>query len=96
MTASDGKYILDTAEEGTYKFEANAVTSSGKNISASATIEVVNSGKPIVDLIFDKDSYAEGDDVIVTVTATDEIGIAGMALEYDGLQAELDEITLIQ
>lgn len=91
MTASDGKYILDTAEEGTYKFEANAVTSSGKNISASATIEVVNSGKPIVDLIFDKDSYAEGDDVIVTVTATDEIGIAGMALEYDGLQAELDE-----
>ena len=91
VTASDGKYILDTAEEGTYKFEANAVTSSGKNISASATIEVVNSGKPIVDLIFDKDSYAEGDDVIVTVTATDETGIAGMALEYDGLQAELDE-----
>ena len=91
VTASDGKYILDTAEEGTYIFEANAVTSSGKNISASATIEVVNSGKPIVDLIFDKDSYAEGDDVIVTVTATDEIGIAGMALEYDGLQAELDE-----
>lgn len=91
VTVSDGKYILDTAEEGTYIFEANAVTSSGKNISASATIEVVNSGKPIVDLIFDKDSYAEGDDVIVTVTATDEIGIAGMALEYDGLQAELDE-----
>ena len=91
VTASDGKYILDTAEEGTYTFEANAVTSSGKNISASATIEVVNSGKPIVDLIFDKDSYAEGDDVIVTVTATDETGIAGMALEYDGLQAELDE-----
>lgn len=91
VTASDGKYILDTAEEGTYKFEANAVTSSGKNISASATIEVVNSGKPIVDLIFDKDSYAEGDDVIVTVTATDETGIGGMALEYDGLQAELDE-----
>lgn len=91
MTASDGKYTLDTAEEGTYKFEANAVTSSGKNISASATIEVVNSGKPIVDLIFDKDSYAEGDDVIVTVTATDETGIGGMALEYDGLQAELDE-----
>ena len=91
VTVSDGKYILDTAEEGTYTFEANAVTSSGKNISASATIEVVNSGKPIVDLIFDKDSYAEGDDVIVTVTATDETGIAGMALEYDGLQAELDE-----
>lgn len=91
VTASDGKYILDTAEEGTYTFEANAVTSSGKNISASATIEVVNSGKPIVDLIFDKDSYAEGDDVIVTVTATDETGIGGMALEYDGLQAELDE-----
>lgn len=91
VTASDGKYILDTAEEGTYTFEANAVTSSGKNISASATIEVVNLGKPIVDLIFDKDSYAEGDDVIVTVTATDETGIAGMALEYDGLQAELDE-----
>lgn len=91
VTVSDGKYILDTAEEGTYTFEANAVTSSGKNISASATIEVVNSGKPVVDLIFDKDSYAEGDDVIVTVTATDETGIAGMALEYDGLQAELDE-----
>ena len=91
VTVSDGKYILDTAEEGTYTFEANALTSSGKNISASATIEVVNSGKPIVDLIFDKDSYAEGDDVIVTVTATDETGIAGMALEYDGLQAELDE-----
>lgn len=91
VTASDGKYILDTAEEGTYTFEANAVTSSGKNISASATIEVVNSGKPIVDLIFDKDSYAEGDDVIVTVTATDETGIGGMALEYDGLQAEIDE-----
>lgn len=91
VTVSDGKYILDTAKEGTYTFEANAVTSSGKNISASATIEVVNSGKPIVDLVFDKDSYAEGDDVIVTVTATDETGIAGMALEYDGLQAELDE-----
>jgi len=91
VTVSDGKYILDTAEEETYTFEANAVTSSGKNISASATIEVVNSCKPIVDLIFDKDSYAEGDDVIVTVTATDETGIAGMALEYDGLQAELDE-----
>ena len=91
VTVSDGKYILDTAEEGTYTFEANAVTSSGKNISDSATIEVVNSGKPIVDLIFDKDSYAEGDDVIVAVTATDETGIGGMALEYDGLQAELDE-----
>lgn len=91
VTASDGKYILDTAEEGTYTFEANAVTSSGKTISASAIIEVVNSCKPIVDLIFDKDSYAEDDDVIVTVTATDETGIAGMALEYDGLQAELDE-----
>lgn len=91
VTVSDGKYILDTAEEGTYIFEANAVTSSGKNISASATIEVVNSGKPIVDLMFDKDSYAEGDDVIVTVTATDETGIGGMSLEYDGLQAELDE-----
>lgn len=91
VTVSDGKYILDTAEEGTYTFEANAVTSSGKNISASATLEVVNSGKPVVDLIFDKESYAEGDDVIVTVTATDETGIAGMALEYDGLQAELDE-----
>ena len=91
VTVSDGKYTLDTAEEGAYTFEANAVTSSGKNISASATIEVVNSGKPIVDLIFDKDSYAEGDDVIVTVTATDETGIGGMALEYDGLQAELDE-----
>ena len=91
VTVSDGKYILDTAEEGTFIFEANAVTSSGKNISASATIEVVNSGKPIVDLIFDKDSYAEGDDVIVTVTATDETGIGGMAIEYDGLQAELDE-----
>ncbi len=91
VTVFVGKYILDTAKEGKYTFEANAVTSSGKNISASAAIEVVNSGKPVVDLIFDKDSYAEGDDVIVTVISTDETGIGGMALEYDGLQAELDE-----
>ena len=91
VSISDGKYVLDTSEAGTYTLTAKAVTNSGRTVTASASIEVIKSSKPVVDLTFDKESYAEGDDVIVTVIASDENGIAGVALEYDGKQVELDE-----
>lgn len=85
------EYKLDTSEAGTYTLTAKAVTNSGRTVTASASIEVIKSSKPVVDLSFDKESYGEGDDVIVTVIASDENGIAGVALEYDGKQVELDE-----
>ena len=85
------EYKLDTSEAGTYTLTAKAVTNSGRTVTSSASIEVIKSSKPVVDLSFDKESYGEGDDVIVTVIASDENGIAGVALEYDGKQVELDE-----
>ena len=91
VSISDGKYVLDTSEAGTYTLTAKAVTNSGRTVTASASIEVIKSSKPVVDLSFDKESYGEGDDVIVTVIASDENGIAGVALEYDGKQVGLDE-----
>ena len=87
----DGKYTLDTANAGTYTLMAKAVTNSNKTITASASIEVIKASTPIVDLVFDKELYSEGDDVIVTVVAEDENGIAGIALEYNYQQVQLDE-----
>ncbi|MCM1524507.1 MAG: polymorphic toxin-type HINT domain-containing protein [Ruminococcus sp.] len=91
VTVSGGKYTLDTAEAGEYTLSASAVTSSGKNLTASAVITVKKQSVPVVDLMFDKDSYAAGDNVTVTVIAEDENGIGGVALEYDGKQVTLDE-----
>ncbi|MBP0958420.1 MAG: VWA domain-containing protein, partial [Oscillospiraceae bacterium] len=91
VSISDGKYTLDTANAGTYTLTAKAVTNSNKTITASASIEVIKASTPIVDLVFDKELYSEGDDVIVTVVAEDENGIAGIALEYNYQQVQLDE-----
>lgn len=91
VAVTDGKYTLDTSAAGTYTLTAKAVTNSNKTITASASIEVIRSSKPVVDLVFDKENYTEGDDVIVTVVAEDENGIAGIALEYDRKQVQLDE-----
>ena len=87
----DNRFRLNTENEGTYKFTANAVSTSGKTISSSAVITVKHTSKPTVDLIFDKDSYCVGMDVNVTVSAFDENGIKGMVLLYNGEEVALDE-----
>lgn len=91
VSVNDGKYSLDTTNEGNYTLSAKLITNAGKTITASASIEVVKASTPVVSLSFDKELYAEGDDVIVTVNASDENGIAGIALEYNYQQVQLDE-----
>ena len=91
VSISDGKYTLDTANAGTYTLTAKAVTNANKTITASASIDVIKASTPIVDLVFDKELYSEGDDVVVTVVAEDENEIAGIALEYNYQQVQLDE-----
>lgn len=69
---ADGRYLLDTSDAGVYTLTANAVSATGKEISSSASIEVVKASKPVIDLVFDKESYCVGEDVVVTVNAYDE------------------------
>ena len=69
---ADGRYLLDTSDAGVYTLTANAVSVTGKEFSSSASIEVVKASKPVIDLVFDKESYCVGEDVVVTVNAYDE------------------------
>ena len=92
------------APNGKVSFNANETTVNGRvwadtvNLSGSvfningsdSDLGLIDSSlvKPEVDLVFDKDSYSAGDDVVVTVTGKNT---KGLALEYDEQQVKLDK-----
>ena len=58
VSVTDGKYLLDTTNEGNYTLSAKMTSNAGKTVTASASIEVVKASTPIVDLSFDKALYS--------------------------------------
>ena len=96
VTVADGKYILDTTAAGTYTLTANAVTTAGKNITASAEITVedtseIDTEAPVVELTFDKDAYSVGDTITAEIIATDNVGVTKLEVFVNDAETEIDE-----
>lgn len=92
----DGKYILDTSVIGEYEFVAEAVTVSGKMISASAKITVeeaaeIDEEAPSVDISFDKEEYTNGDTIAAKITASDNVGVVKIEAFVNGIETQIDE-----
>lgn len=101
VTVADGKYILDTTAAGTYTLTANAVTTAGKNITASAEITVedtseIDTEAPVVELTFDKDAYSVGDTITAEIIATDNVGVTKLEAFVNDAEIEIDENNCIK
>lgn len=101
VTATDGKYILDTSSAGTYTLTANAVTTAGNTITASASITVedtseIDTEAPNVELSFDKEAYSVGDTIIAEIIAEDNIGVSRLEAFVNDEEVEIDENNCIK
>lgn len=88
----NGILTVDTSKETEYKLIAEAVTLTEKKISASAEIKVIEADteNPIVNIAFDKSSYNEGATAVITVTATDNVGVTNLLVWVNGREEKLD------
>lgn len=88
----DGILPVDTNVEAEYVLEANGITTSGKTLKASAKITVIeeDSEKPVVNITFDKNSYNEKQNAVITVKATDNVGVTSLVVLLDGKEIVLD------
>ncbi len=100
VVLTDGKYYLDTSNEGTYILTANATTEN-ETITASAAIVVedvlgMDTEAPAVELVFDKEAYSVGDTITAEITATDNIGVTKIEAFVNDTEKEIDENNCIK
>ena len=88
----DGTLVLDTTSEKEYILEAHGLTLTNKEIAASAKLTVIEADteKPVVKISFDKNSYNEKQNAVVTVTATDNVGVTSLVVLLNGNEIQLD------
>ena len=88
----DGIVTVDTSAETEYILEAIGETITGKTLSASAKITVIEADtkKPEVQIGFNKSSYNEGNTAVVTITASDNVGITELEVLLNGEVVTLD------
>lgn len=89
----NGIVPINTDKETEYILEAKGETIKGKEISASAKINVIEADteNPEVKITFDKSSYNENGTAVITVNATDNVGVTKTILLVDGKEVELDK-----
>ena len=88
----DGTLVLDTTSEKEYILEAHGLTLTNKEIAASAKLTVIEADteKPVVKISFDKNSYNEKQNAVVTVTAIDNVGVTSLVVLLNGKEVQLD------
>ena len=97
----DGKDI-SLSDELTYQFKAeelfehsfviSAKTNDGEVIEKKVTVFVMDSICPTMTITYDKpDGYYEGDDIIATIVAEDNVGIKRVEYTYDGIEYPIDK-----
>ncbi|WP_019680070.1 VWA domain-containing protein [Ruminococcus flavefaciens] len=86
----NGILPVDTAVEKEFILEAHGITTRGKELKASAKINVVapDTEKPVVSISFDKDDYIEGDNAVITVTASDNTGVKALTVFLNGIEIQ--------
>ncbi len=97
LELTDGTAVYTPEEEGEYIFTAVAYDEKGNTIEGKITVNVilVDEEAPTVTLSFDKDTYFERDDIIVIVTADDNVGVTELVLTVDGVPVTLENGTYI-
>ena len=94
LTISDDNTAVFTPDAaGSYVIKATAVDPSGNKTEKKITIKAVEPDTiaPVVNITFDKDTYFEKDDVIITVEASDNVGVVNTILLVDGKEVVLSE-----
>ena len=94
LTISDDNTAVFTPDAaGSYVIKATAVDPSGNKTEKKITIKAVEPDTiaPVVNITFDKDTYFEKDDVIITVEASDNVGVVNTILLVDGEEVVLSE-----
>ena len=97
----DGKDI-SLSDELTYQFKAeelfehsfviSAKTNDGEVLEKKVTVFVMDSICPTMTITYDKpDGYYEGDDIIATIVAEDNVGIKRVEYTYDGIEYPIDK-----
>lgn len=96
----DGE-VISLSESLTYEFVGNelfnhtfvitASALSGEVITKEVTVNVVDTVCPEMTMTFDKEMYDSGDDIVVTVIATDNVAIKRVEFTYDGKEYSIDE-----
>jgi hypothetical protein len=81
---------------GEYSFTARAEDKSGNYTEKSFTIIVtekviIDNERPSVAIKLNKDTYFQGDNIVITVTASDNIGVTKTILLVDGAEVPLDQ-----
>ncbi|MCX4257905.1 MAG: hypothetical protein OSJ54_13395 [Oscillospiraceae bacterium] len=107
INAESLKVVLDDEEisltsELTYEFNAEklfahnfvitAQTNDGEAIEKEVSVYVKDSVCPTMTITYDKpDGYYEGDDIVATIVAEDNVGIKRIEYTYDGVEYPIDE-----
>lgn len=91
--SEDNTAVFTPDKEGKYVVKATASDPSGNTITKQLTITAVQPDTiaPTVTLSFDKDTYFEDDDIVISVSATDNVGVTKTVLLVDGKEVELDK-----
>ncbi len=91
--SADNTAVFEPDKEGKYVVKATASDLSGNKITKQFTITVVQPDTiaPTVTLSFDKDTYFEDDDIVISVSAIDNVGVIKTILFVDGEEVELDK-----
>jgi len=91
--SEDNTAVFIPDKEGKYVVKATASDSSGNKTTKQITIVVteIDTIAPIVTLAFDKDTYFEDDDIIISVSATDNVGVTKTVLLIDDKEVEFDK-----
>ena len=89
----NGIVSVNTDKEAEYTLEAKGETIKGKSISASAKITVIEADteNPEVKITFDKSSYNENGTAVITVNATDNVGVTKLDVYVNGEAVTLDK-----
>jgi hypothetical protein len=85
------KYEFNATVLGKHVFDIKASDNAGKSQSISKKITVVDTKKPEIDVSFEKEKYFEGDDVVITVKATDNVEISKLSVQLNGKDISLDQ-----
>ena len=89
----NGQAVYTPDSEGEYVFTAEALDENGNKSEASVTVLTITADHeaPVVTLSFDKDTYIERDDIIISVTAEDNTAVTKTILVIDGVTVELED-----
>lgn len=91
--SEDNTAVFTPDKEGKYVVKATASDPSGNKITKQLAITVVQPDTiaPNVTISFDKDTYFEDDDIVISVSATDNVSVTKTVLLVDGKEVELDK-----